>query len=254
MEDAWNEGFDPDGARHYRHTIVRKSGNKAKIGAMEVANLCWYHGIDAVVIQFVKCFESRGLLPYFFLAYFAQRTAFSTGTNGEFDEEAFLLASKVLSEATRLSKLPLRSIESLVNSGRNSNTTAMPSLLPVYLQWEGHSVTVVGIEFLGDGTELESSSSALSANFLVLDPLKKSQTLQSDLMDQQQQRLPPSVKLPWSQISSKDLQIIVCTGRSMAYSERQLCKSGGGNSLPPRGRVLTAAEVAVMKHLNRHQR
>jgi len=80
--------------------------------------------------------------------------------------------------------------------------------------------------------------------------MKETQKLESDLRSN---ALPSSVKLPWKEISNKDLQIIVCTRRSMPFAERQLCKSENGrNPVPPRERVLTAAEDAVQKHLIQH--
>ena len=284
MEDAWNtEGFDPDGAKHYQHRIRNKSGQRAKIGAMEVANLCWYHGIDAVVVQFVTCSESRRLVPYFLLAYFAQQPQQhqqqqQQQQSHEFAEDASELAQNLLSKAaTHYSKrncgLPMQS-ESLTNvnanaSGKSSSNTARNSsveilsiapLLPLYLQWEGHSVTVVGVQFPDDDDDDDGDRSgslsrilpsSRSPNFLVLDPMKKSHKLQSDLFcSNQTQALPSSVTLPWDQISNKDLQIIVCTKRSMSYSERRACRSNNGaNSLPPGGRVLTAEADAVNRHL-----
>lgn len=261
LEEAWNEGFDPNGAIHYRHSIVEKSGSRAHIGAMEVANLCWYHGIDAVVVQFIKCSESRRLLPNFILAYFGKIDATTIDTNDQrFDEDATLLAQKLLSKAKRLSTLTVSTLRSVMtmpsadssirninSSKRHRKSTMTDSLLPLYLQWEGHSVTLVGIEAVA-GPEF-------SANFLVLDPMKQSQRLQSDLDCQQQhqhqkdKKLPMSVKIPWKQISNKDLQIIMCTGGSMTYSDRDSCKLNDGKI-----RVLTAAEDAVEKYLLHHQR
>jgi len=269
MDEAWEEGFDPDGADHYRHSILGKSGASAKIGAMEVANLFWYHGIDATVIQFIKCAESRSLLPLFVLAYLA-RTATVGNDMNEFDQYSTILAKNVLSEATRLSTLSPSSISSLLRT-INANSmfsTKASSLLPLYLQWEGHSVTVVGIEACGLDDQNESSSSSLlswSPNLLVLDPLKDSWKLKSDLSlammtmassYPKKDSLPAfAAVLPWKKIASKDLQIIVCTGRSMTYSERETCKIGesGGNTnhrsrQPPQGRVLTAAQDAVQRH------
>ena len=255
MEGAWNhEGFDPDGANHYRQRIRYKKGNVAKIGAMEVANLCWYHGIDAVVIQCIKCSESRELLPFIVWAYFVRRKLLQV------EEKARSLAGFILYEASCWSKLPREHIAETIWNKNNPPTVyhdggsqynvymdvTNPPLLPLYLQWEGHSVTVVGIEVSKD-----QKGSSLSANFLVLDPLKETHKLQSDLRSH---ALPSSVKLPWKEISNKDLQIIVCTRRSMPYVERQLCKSQNGkNPVPPRERVLTAAEDVVQRHLVRHQ-
>ncbi len=245
MEDAWNnEGFDPDGANHYRQRICHKKGNVAKIGALEVANLCWYHGIDAVVIQCIKCAESRDLLPFVVLAYFVRKKLLQV------EEKAPSLAGFILYEASCWSKLPRESIAETIWNKNNPPTDVQrsvtnPPLLPLYLQWEGHSVTVVGIEVSKD-----QKGSSLSANFLVLDPMKETQKLESDLRSN---ALPSSVKLPWKEISNKDLQIIVCTRRSMPFAERQLCKSENGrNPVPPRERVLTAAEDAVQKHLIQH--
>ena len=255
LEDAWNqEGFDPDGARHYQHRLRNKTGNKAKIGAVEVVNLCWYHGIDAAVVQFLKCEDSRRLLPWFVLAYFVE-DAISP------EEEACRVARNKLSEATAWSSPTFQppSIERVATS--NGSYPKPPvTQLPLYLQWEGHSVTVVGIEI----PKSSMSTQMMTPNLLILDPLQKSQKLQSGLDDchtsqsaqgnlEESSCLPACVKLPWQQISRKDLQIVVCTERSMPFAEREACKSHhhGTNRLALQGRVVTAAQDAVRRHLGR---
>jgi len=114
-------------------------------------------------------------------------------------------------------------------------------------------VTIVGIEVLVQHQQQEPFF-----HLLVLDPLKQSQLLQTDLIgcypyingnnsngnsnskrdDALDLLLPASIKLPWNTIRHKDLQIVLCTERSMSYPERQRV---------PTGRVFTAAEDEVLR-------
>lgn len=67
LEESWRQGYDPAGARYYQHQIVGKS---KWLGAVEVTSLLNYFGIDATVVQFIKCTSSRQLLGPFCEAYF----------------------------------------------------------------------------------------------------------------------------------------------------------------------------------------
>ena len=184
------------------------------------------------------------------------------------------------------------------STSTNNNSVAIATKIPLYLQWEGHSVTIIGIEVIlvnknDDDCKYNSSnsnsrnhisSSTLSGrhnnyefNLLVLDPMKTNQNIRNGLhtfqwkLEQLQRQtlsssssstleLPNSVRLPWKNIRRRDLQIIVCTLRSMTDQERfQLTSSctrttnnksdnirNNDDDNGYHGRVITAAEGAVM--------
>ncbi|OEU16616.1 hypothetical protein FRACYDRAFT_239213 [Fragilariopsis cylindrus CCMP1102] len=263
IEDSWDEGFDPDGANHYRHKIVGKQSDSGKIGAMEVCNLFWYHGIDSVVIQFIKCYKSRQQLPYFIRNYFDDDSNSytnnnnSNNNNNNNNNDACFIANKVLSDAYTESNFGIsqqqqqqQQQQTTKNARTTNNTSIQKTKIPLYLQWEGHSVTIVGIEIqvkVKQNTNMIAVSVAATATtakynndnnydydftLLVLDPLKS------------------------------NTQIILCTLRSMTYQERMTCCDNGGsgrihsnnNNDNMHGRVITAAEAAVQKQINHYGR
>lgn len=103
IEDAWNEGFDPQGASQLNNKL---QGTKAWIGACEIYTLLTSLKVKCRIIDFHKSTGPSGTHPRLFewiLNYY------SSETEG---------APKVV-------------------------CTSKP---PVYLQHQGHSRTVVGIE------------------------------------------------------------------------------------------------------------
>ena len=53
LEAAWREGFDPDGARHFRGKLAGKNGESAMIGAGEWVALLWHLRVEAFVVEVV---------------------------------------------------------------------------------------------------------------------------------------------------------------------------------------------------------
>lgn len=133
LEDSWQEGFDAVGARHFAGQAV---GRSWKIGAVEVASLLAFWSMDATVVQFAETAASRQLLMPYCRAYFGREWSIDSSVS---------LAQAVLDQAT-----------SSASSSDASTATRNP--LPLYLQWQGHSVTIIGV-----------SGSQLS----VLDPASK---------------------------------------------------------------------------------
>jgi hypothetical protein len=209
LEQAWVEGFDPRGAQHYQHKLV---DSRSKIGAVEVANLFWYWGLDASVVQFVYCDESRRLLPRFISAYFSK----VTGREG-----CPFCPNSVKSPYCANGLLHWSS--SFLSDGtctQQSSCCDCP-LLPIYLQWEGHSVSVVGIE--ADGETL-----------LVFDPLKQGRQIMCEIAAEES---PKPLRLSSSTLTNKDTQIILCTLHSTTNVDRTKMKREGN--------ILTAAKEAV---------
>ncbi|CAB9529001.1 zinc finger with UFM1-specific peptidase domain [Seminavis robusta] len=134
-ERSWQEGFDPDGAKHFNHTLV---GRQSWIGAVEVGFLFAFWRLDATVVQFIRCLPSRRLLPAFLFSYFQtappsfnHKTAATVRTCLDWAEQNYDTAKdKTAAEIF----------------GTAATKTFETTILPLYLQWEGHSVTVVGIE------------------------------------------------------------------------------------------------------------
>ncbi|XP_034274562.1 zinc finger-containing ubiquitin peptidase 1 isoform X1 [Pantherophis guttatus] len=103
IEDAWKEGFDPQGASHFNS---RLQGTKAWIGACEIYTLLTFLKLKCQIIDFHQPTGSSGTHPRLFewvLNYYS--------------------------------------------SGKDSNGKVMStSKPPIYLQHQGHSRTIVGIE------------------------------------------------------------------------------------------------------------
>jgi Peptidase family C78 len=245
LERAWHDDNDKDdhddhdrscrcwdvrGAQHYQYKIVGKTGRAAYVGAMEVATILWYWGVDATVVQFIQCHESRKLLPKFVQAYFGKGV---TGIQGcsfcqqQRQQEAVAVAVG--------SKYCVHGLLQHAAAAAAANDVGLllqllPAectcpILPLYLQWEGHSVTIVGIT--DDGN-----------NLLVLDPMKSAITLQQELATAP--FLEP-LQLPIHRLQNKDTQIILCTLSPLSNAARNHIRECGGS-------VVTAAEAAVQLH------
>jgi actin-like ATPase involved in cell morphogenesis len=99
-------------------------------------------------------------------------------------------------------------------------------MLPLYLQWEGHSVTIVGVEKTKSNT----------IQFLLFDPLKDGTKLKQTLLSKQKDVLAP-MRLPCAKFLTKDCQVVVCSPRQLTELERNAIRSGPN--------VITASSDAV---------
>lgn len=211
MEQAWASGFDPKGAQHYGHRMVDQ---RSWIGAMEVATILWSWGVDTTVIQFIHCHESRDLLPKFVWAYFSKVNGQEGCPHSPTSVHSRSCAEALLEWAPMMNTIPVEA-------------ACECPLLPLYLQWEVHSVTIVGIE--DDGT------------LLVYDPLKKGQAMMNDLSKEATARpihLNSINRISTKSLLTHDTQVVLCTLNPMTTNDKQLCKGKGFN-------VLTAAQKAV---------
>jgi hypothetical protein len=150
LERAWEMGFDRRGAEFYSRKIIGKS---EWIGAVEVWSILASRNIDSVVVQFMKSRESRGKLGKFVWDYFSNTECRCGGCR----------------EACR------ESVKRLLNLGPSAEQTDTRScscpVPPLYLQWKGHSVTVVGVRELPDG----------SYDLILFDPAKAGENLKQGL-------------------------------------------------------------------------
>ena len=209
LEQAWKEGFDPKGAQHYNYKLIN---SKSKIGAVEAANLLWYYGLDATVVQFIYCDESRRLLPKFIRAYFSKVIG----------QEGCPFCPDCVQSSYCVIGLLEMSSSSLMDDIINTTPSCDCPLLPIYLQWEGHSVSIVGID--DDGETL-----------LVFDPLKQGNQIHTT----------NALRLSSKILMKKDTQIIHCTLRSISNDDRSRNKNAGAAGGGETTNILTAAPEAV---------
>lgn len=205
LEQAWNEGYDPRGACHYNYKI---RGKKPKIGAIEVSSVLAYWGLDATVIQFVTCQESRVMLTKFVEAYFSK----ALGQEG---------CSCCKGRGIKSDRIAEQLLQFATASLKINESCDCP-LLPLYLQWEGHSITVVGTNDKGC--------------WLVLDPMKDGRKLQDKM--QRDKSTDPALFSP-CKIRSSDTQIVLTTYGALSYQEKKLQRENL--------RILTAATEHVMR-------
>ncbi|XP_042560827.1 zinc finger-containing ubiquitin peptidase 1-like [Clupea harengus] len=113
IEEAWKQGVDPAGASHYNNRI---QGTRAWVGTTEIYSLFTSLSANARVVDFHKATGQGGTHPHLFdwvKQYFSQ-------------------------SATR--------------NGRLSPRVVQTSLPPIYLQHQGHSRSVVGLEQKRNGS------------------------------------------------------------------------------------------------------
>jgi Peptidase family C78 len=100
-------------------------------------------------------------------------------------------------------------------------------LLPLYLQWEGHSVTVIGVEQTSTGT----------VNLLVLNPSQKGPAIATALRNSNSNLAP--LRLPLARLRHKDTQVLLPSLYSLSAAEQAI--------LPNRSGALTAAVEDVQR-------
>jgi hypothetical protein len=225
MEGAWRDGFDPTGARHYGWKMT---GQRRWIGAVEVAKLLCYLGVDATVVQFVRGRQSREMLPKFVRAHFEK-------LNG--CEGCPFCPQSVRSKYCAQGTLQWSSMMNVLDPTPQQEPECSCPILPLYLQWKGHSITIVGIE--ADGT------------FLVYDPLKRGDQILSRTTTTTTSSCAttattnvtssssfggwnPIRLLKTKELVNDDTQIILCTLYSMTSEDRRRCIDA------PDGTFLTA--------------
>lgn len=212
LEATWRAGFDPNGAQHYGSNV---SGRRKWIGAVEVWSILAAAGIDSCVVQFIRCSESRAMLGPFCSRYFSHVCPWCDNTS-----------------AHATSRQVAHSLLDKVKSIDSSHTGCGCSRLPLYLQWEGHSVTVVGVEHSPSGKPL---------NLLIMDPSKKGEDACSMLRTGNLK----SARLSLSKLHTKDCQVILPSRHVVSVAEQEKWKK----SLT--AMCVTASSNAVKRHMGR---
>jgi len=216
LEDLWKCGFDERGAQHYRHRIVGKS---SQIGAIEVSTILSYLYLDSAVVQFIKCKESKALLGPFVWQYFVNGPCFAFNDASSISCSTW--AERLLDAASRTG-----------NDEPSSDACKCP-ILPLYLQWEGHSATIVGVERTKTGDFF----------FLMFDPLKTGTALKQSLQSTQKNVL-SALRLSAKSFLNKDCQVVMSSARELQERERAATKGVKSN-------IVTAAEEAVARFCQR---
>jgi len=177
MEQLWKEGVDLESAKHHNYKLVGKQGRRAFIGTIEAWAYFSYLGVDAAIVQFLN--KQRAMVGDFIWNYFAKMT----GPDGCscFDDVTIVQpgAPPVVNPSLSSFEYGCRLFNTRpVNNGdsslRSSCTCAMPSM---YLQWEGHSITVVGIRKI----KSTDGSSPPSFNLIVFDPHQRGAQIKANL-------------------------------------------------------------------------
>ena len=211
MEQAWADGFDPKGAQFYSRKIV---GKKSQIGAVEVSYTFLYLGIDCCVVQFTHCPESRSQLGPFCAAYFSKQFCPDCTKCSELKSGGSYDAANHI----------LRNLSSQCGA-RNHAMCRCPSF-PLYLQYNGHSVTVIGVEMFANSDKIE--------NLLLFDPIASGSMLAKALSENDIKPFRRSL----SSLQARDCQIVLVSTKFLSASEQERLKRGYSH-------ILTAAEDSI---------
>lgn len=239
LEDSWRHGFDERGAKHYSRCIVAKS---LEIGAIEVSTILSYLHLDSSVIQFIKVKESRDMLGPFVWQYFSQGPCFAC-VGGHADDAPSVFGCSTLWAERLLHATTWNA--SRKNDKFTQTTTALTEdkhmcscpVLPLYLQWDGHSVCIVGVEKTASG----------DLDFLLFDPLKNGDILKQTLLSKKKDVLAPMRKSAKTFLK-RDVQVIMCSPRQLPPAERDAIRDPY-----KQGNIVTAAEDKVVRFKQQQQ-
>ena len=196
--------------------------------------------MDSIIVQFIKKEENRALLGKFVWAYF-NRVCGSFGCSCCDQREGNPLAtpSMLASEYADYLLLAMRQ----PNFDTKKCGSCKCSLPPLYLQWDGHSVTVVGVKRI-----LNAYGGPPSYTLIVFCPQKKLGSIKGTLARELQarnttptqqlsnfgastvaefgdSRVNPLIELPANKMVEKDCQVLLCTARKIDETEKHRRKS-----------------------------
>mmetsp|Transcript_8415 Transcript_8415/g.20251 ORF Transcript_8415/g.20251 Transcript_8415/m.20251 type:complete len:519 (+) Transcript_8415:111-1667(+) len=238
LEQAWREGYDPNGARHFQRRILGKTGKPGELGAMEISSVMTYWGLDSAVVQFITCHQSRRLLPIFVKSYFAKSLGKEDcpcccggGRHGSMESADNHGATSPSSSVagTLDSAAMANKLLQFAEASLSIEETCDCPVLPLYLQWEGHAVTIVGFH-------------EQNGRLLVFDPRKKVPAVGGS---SHQETTKPSKHL-WSTfqldpeyLRNRDTQVIIASYQSLSPTTKE--------SRREHMKVVTAAEEDVLR-------
>ncbi|POY73478.1 hypothetical protein BMF94_3415 [Rhodotorula taiwanensis] len=144
IEAAWRQGFDPEGAAHFKFRLVN---SRRWIGTTEIYTALSFLGIRTQIVDFPKTKGGSGTnqnLVNFILDYFRQPNFFGAGP------------PPPPRDVPPVDTVPRSAFEVLTASrGTPVHRTGQH---PLYLQHQGHSRTIVGIE-IGKRSRVEGAES-----------------------------------------------------------------------------------------------
>jgi hypothetical protein len=218
IERSWRDGFDARGAQHYRNRLV---GRAEWIGAVEVCSMLAYLHIDSVVVQFISCQASRKLLGPFVWAYFSG--SISSGCQTCRPQACEDVAQELLAAVSSCAAAAVTKNGHGVPSNAGQRACDC-SLLPLFLQWKGHSVTVVGIEKKAAKTTTTPFSGPDDFDLILFDPIKDGdkikQSLARTIHNGGSTVLPAAMRLPTRRLLNSDCQILMCSTLPLTPTER----------------------------------
>lgn len=181
-------------------------------------------GVDSFIVQFIKTQEDRALLGQFVWAYFSRivRVCGRVGCscNGGTGAPRNVLAAPTVPGAEYAARL-LRAVATPGTAG--GSTAVAPrcdcALPPLYLQWNGHSVTVVGVRRRGG----DAAPGPPAFHLLVFCPQRRGAPAGRACRDEGGDaagRRYPALELPASRLLAQDCQLLLTTGRTLTAAER----------------------------------
>ena len=234
MEQLWKHGFDVRNAEHHGRALV---GKRTWIGTVEVWSYLSYKCVDSIIVQFIKTHSNRALLGKFVWAYFSKFGRYDDGeTSMTIFPTCAEYAENLISEITK------HDFNSQWGDGlRQMGQSIAGSLPPLYLQWKGHSITIVGIRKVVS----PATDHPPSFTLIIFCPQKNVSGIKSTLMREFETKINdisssggggktnnniinnwPVLELPANKLLQKDCQILLSTARVIDEKEsnrRKFC-------------------------------
>jgi hypothetical protein len=259
------------------HPKLRKNSSLPRRPTRDRSYLS-FKRVDSIIVQFIKTARNRALLGKFVWAYFGRMCGCPCrgggrhdGGGGDDDDKCALggrdpraaASPPCVEHADNLIRAITRpDFDSRLaggsRAGRRRRRRCDCSLPPLYLQWEGHSVTVVGVRKVHDDDAAAAYGNPPSFALVVFCPQKNVAGIKGDLAREFAASMgasdegfdfandfgpPPSsssgggrairsvVELPMSRLLQKDCQILLSTARVIGEGEsnmRKFCSSNLG--------------------------
>lgn len=236
METMWSLGRDKRNANHHQYSL---EGKTTWIGTVEVWSYLSFMRVDAIIVQFIKTKENRAMLGKFVWAYFSRICGQSGCSCNGCCSGGSRLATPVLYSLEYANHL-LRKSSNLganVKAGEGGSAQRCDcSLPPLYLQWKGHSATVVGVRKMSNGTynllifcpqkhKLSSAKDAMATELARRESTNGARTAESRSCDKL--FVSSLIELLSTKLQRKDCQVLLSTARIISDEESARRKSCG---------------------------
>jgi len=220
IEELWANGFNERGRNLHNGKLKGKKGTEIWIGDSEVCSYLKFVGVDAAVVHFTSEELRKEALGKFAYAYFSNGSnGFSCGCCGDCRVSHSSLATTNVSSRALAQSLKLLHSSSHTLHPSRCNC----SLPPLYLQWQGHSVTIVGVR--------KNTLPGGLANFTLLSFCPQKLAKPGEMKSMLRERLnggqivnafKDTIEIPptdlWGKVSQKECRVVLSTVR--VISER----------------------------------